>query len=638
MAYNARTGITTYKEADPAANPQADVDAAPSTATSLAPSPAPASQPLFDASAYQSWLPSADSWFTGHNVAPLAYMVSNGIPLPQEVHDALVNFINTQGGVGGVSPSASDSDIFGHWIATVQDKEAGPSGLFGGGGFLGTGLSFGNDNIDQLLNYGQGAMTAGNIGGTLATGDFSTDALQHAALSDAGTLGSAALGPAVSGFAGGGMLGAAAGGAAGGALSGLLRGGDAGSVAQGALAGAATAGGTRLAGQAFANFFPSEAPDMPSTATSFADASDPMKRGMLPLLAQADTGTMMDVNPDLGEIANSKIADLIITNPDGTLAQDLPGVMSATDSQILGPIATQKALEQAGFYFDLANGVYVPNLNGPGPSEQPKPPTLEEQRVQQAQKTIERLSKFGRALANLNGGRGQPEGAPQRQEGQSDTDYAQSLVEYVQDDTQGTGIRLGAPPDGVAPGTPEYLEWVQGQLDGAIESILGDTNPDAKDLEAQLRSKTREELDALERALFVRGQLGQLMHSGRYTDPFTGIGEDVIVPQGSLVTPGVAAYHRGLARTASELAGLSPDDLARAVGDFTARTPDLYGLQARQDARTLAEQLAMQDIFSDPDMKRRRYEMATSPESWLQILDQMSPAQLQALLASFGGR
>jgi len=132
--------------------------------------------------------------------------------------------------------------------------------------------------------------------------------------------------------------------------------------------------------------------------------------------------------------------------------------------------------------------------------------------------------------------------------------------------------------------------------------MAGGINVDAADIEQQLRGKTSAELTALRRALFVRGQLDLLMGSGTYTDPFTGIAENIIT-NGRQVQPGVAAYHRGLGRTIGDFSNLSPVRRQQAIGDFLGRDADLYGMQARSDARD--EQAAQaQALFED--MKRRR--------------------------------
>jgi hypothetical protein len=206
------------------------------------------------------------------------------------------------------------------------------------------------------------------------------------------------------------------------------------------------------------------------------------------------------------------------------------------------------------------------------------------------------VAKIAAQVAKLFEGQAIPEDAPQRSEGQSDADYAQSLATYIQVDAQALADM------GLVPGTPEYYDYLMSQLDATIESMTGGLNAEAADLEQQLRSKTREELDALRRALYVRGQLDLLTGSGAYEDPFTGLSEQVIT-NGKKVQPGVAAYHRGLARSASEMASMSPGEARRFLGGMLGRDADIYGMQARSDARD--EQAEQAQAFIE-DMKRRR--------------------------------
>ncbi len=369
--------------------------------------------------------------------------------------------------------------------------------------------------------------------------------------------------------------------------------------------------------------FPSDAPATPSTATSFADASDPLKRqGMLPLLAQADTGTMTDVD--------TMMADALGISPDKTIAAPFDLAQESSDAamaQTLGISEPDKALAVP---FD-AFGASLPEnfLNGPGPSEQPKPPTPDEQRIQQGQQTVERFAKFGRALAQLHGGQGQPQDAPQRQDGQTDDQYAQSLVDYAAPMSPNLSAESLA-AQGLTPGTPAYYQYVMDQMDSVINRVTGglDANGKPEDLAGQLRTKTREELNALERALFIRGQMGQLMGSGKYLDPFSGTNQDVIVPNGMLTNPARAAYQRGLAESAMKVGNLAPDEARQYVSSLVNRTPDLYGMQARADQRRQLEELLAQD---DP-MKRRRGLFGDSANPFFSGLDPQDLAALQALL------
>jgi hypothetical protein len=217
-----------------------------------------------------------------------------------------------------------------------------------------------------------------------------------------------------------------------------------------------------------------------------------------------------------------------------------------------------------------------------------------------------RVAKMGAALAKMHAGQGTPEDAPQREQGQSDADYAQSLASYVNVDAKALADM------GLVPGTPEYYNYLMSQLDTTINDMAGTIDFDAPDLEQQLRGKTREELTNLQRALYVRGQLGTLMGSGTYTDPFTGIAEDVMT-NGQQVNPDVAAYHRGLGRSIGEFSRMSPIERQQAIGGFLNRSPDLFGMQARADARD--EQAAQAQAFLE-DLKRRHSSLFSQSQAY----------------------
>jgi hypothetical protein len=249
-------------------------------------------------------------------------------------------------------------------------------------------------------------------------------------------------------------------------------------------------------------------------------------------------------------------------------------------------------------YASFAEPAYQPPYALPSTaSESAQPRTPPAAKEPSTMDNVSRLVKIGTKIAEIYGGQDNPpEDAPQREEGQSDADYAQALATYIQVDAQALADM------GLVPGTPEYYDYLMSQLDATIEAMTGGLNAEAADLQQQLRGKTDAELTALRRALFVRGQLEQLMGSGTYTDPFTGRAEEVIT-NGRQVQPGVAAYHRGLGRTIGDFADLAPRDRQQAFGDFLGRDTDIYGMQARADAQ--AEKVAQaQALFED--MKRRR--------------------------------
>lgn len=229
-----------------------------------------------------------------------------------------------------------------------------------------------------------------------------------------------------------------------------------------------------------------------------------------------------------------------------------------------------------------------------------------------------------------------PAGAPTRQEGQSDEQYAQSVVDYVNsvltglvggggnngfDSNEGQGRDYNAgvklPPGlvdlsaqhladlGLKPGTPEYYEYIMSQFDDVIGRLLNGTDPNDAKFSSQLRAKTRGEQEALYRVLYARGVLDQLMGSGRYADPFTGREEDVIAQDGQTFNPSTGAYQRGLARSVDEMRGMSPQELRRYIGGMLSRNPDLFHMQAAQNARRAMEAYAADSGDEFDPLKRR---------------------------------
>jgi hypothetical protein len=91
----------------------------------------------------------------------------------------------------------------------------------------------------------------------------------------------------------------------------------------------------------------------------------------------------------------------------------------------------------------------------------------------------------------------------------------------------------------------------------------------------------------------------QLMGSGTYTDPATGLDEEVIGD--GMFNPGRGAYQRGLARNVNDLGRLRGADARKFLGDLTSRDVDFFGMQGRADERALDEQYLLED-----DLKRRR--------------------------------
>ena len=250
-------------------------------------------------------------------------------------------------------------------------------------------------------------------------------------------------------------------------------------------------------------------------------------------------------------------------------------------------------------------------------------------------KDLERYAKIAKQLYEMLGGQEQAlRGAPQRPAGEMAPEDEQAYLDQV---VQYLGLDPATMAEaGLTPGTPEYLEYILQQAEAIIGQVLGDANPDGEDFGALLRAKTAEELQALNRAIYVRGQLGSLVGPGQYADPLTGVLEDVAAPAGSArFLPGVAAWQRGLARSAEELAGMRGQEAKRFLGGMLERNPDIYRMQARRDAQALREALESQGM---DDLKRRRRGMFGDEAFFQQELEAMNTIDLDRMLALLMGR
>jgi hypothetical protein len=202
--------------------------------------------------------------------------------------------------------------------------------------------------------------------------------------------------------------------------------------------------------------------------------------------------------------------------------------------------------------------------------------------------------KLARTVYDMLGQEGDtPEGAPTQDEGEAPEQYSQELGEYL-------GLDAQAMADaGLQPGTPEYMAYIMEQADLVIEQALEGMDVDSADFAAQLRTKTEEEMIELQRALYVRGQMEQLMGSGTYTDPSTGRSEEVIGR--GMFNPNVGAYQQGVATDVESLAGLQGQDALDFLNTRIGRDQDFFGMQSKADARFEQAKLEEQD-----EQRRRR--------------------------------
>lgn len=206
-------------------------------------------------------------------------------------------------------------------------------------------------------------------------------------------------------------------------------------------------------------------------------------------------------------------------------------------------------------------------------------------------KDIQRVIKAAQQVGQLLEGGPEIEPRP-REEYESDAEYQQQFVDYLGLDAQTMADA------GLQPGSPEYLDYILQQADAIIQQVIGDDfDMTSEELSQALRDKTQEELRALQRALFVRGQLGQQGGSGSYTDPVSG--ESMQVIGNGMFNPGVGAYQRGLAGNVGDLASKSGGQAYEYLQSILGRNTDMYGMQARADE-------AFERAKLEEDERRRR--------------------------------
>jgi hypothetical protein len=168
----------------------------------------------------------------------------------------------------------------------------------------------------------------------------------------------------------------------------------------------------------------------------------------------------------------------------------------------------------------------------------------------------------------------------------TDDEYRQVLgdaaIEYMGLDADEMRSR------GLEPGTQAYLDYILARADMLIEAAFGQ-NPDAlfegesvEGLQQALRGKTQEEMEALSRALYVRGALGGSTFSKEFTDPFSGEAMDLGTLAGESVEGSRAAAQRGYARFLQDAARLSGPESRAAIRGLLGRDVDLFDLEMKR--------------------------------------------------------
>jgi hypothetical protein len=208
------------------------------------------------------------------------------------------------------------------------------------------------------------------------------------------------------------------------------------------------------------------------------------------------------------------------------------------------------------------------------------------------------LAKYAKVVKSLLDIFGQeegsnPEGAPTQEDAEDEAHFTEELAQYLSLDPAAMAEA------GLEPGSPEYMAYIMEQADAVIAQALEGMDVDAEDFAAQLRGKTEAELLELQRALYVRGQMEQLMGSGTYTDPSTGRSQEVI-GQG-MFNPNVGAYQQGVAEDVDTLAGLKGQDAMDFLNERIGRRQDMFGMQGKANARLERAKMEEQD-----ELRKRR--------------------------------
>ena len=351
---------------------------------------------------------------------------------------------------------------------------------------------------------------------------------------------------------------------------------------------------------------------------------------------------------------------------EGTLA---PMDMSGFSQPLMPPAVPEVDPTFGGQLMETAPGVYEqPAVGMLGstlmPPAQPEPdPTFEGQLAETAPGIFEqsplepvpsvprisdadaqRYASIAQKVYGLfEGGEDQVrQGAPRRSQREDGTEESfeemtpEETEEYFDQVVEYLGLDTAAMAEaGLTPGTPEYLDYILQQIDAMIAQGFGDADPDSEDFSALLRTKTEQEVQSLARALYIRGQLGIFAGPGSYMDPFTEIMEDVAAPEGASFRPSVAAYHRGLARSAEEMSKLAPQERKRFLGGMLDREPDLFGAQAKRDAQALREALSQ---TPEDEMKKRRKGMFGEEAYFQSELERMGKPDLDRMLRLLMGQ
>lgn len=203
---------------------------------------------------------------------------------------------------------------------------------------------------------------------------------------------------------------------------------------------------------------------------------------------------------------------------------------------------------------------------------------------------------------------------PPQKKDQSDEEYLAEIsalaLDYLELDVD---ILI---EEGYEPNTQDVLNYIRTFVDDTIVAAFGGVDPSEiegeplDNLLRQFHNFSEKEIEALLRALYVRGALGVMSFQEWAADPFTG--EREFIGAENAKQPDIAAAKRGHARVLESVARQTPGEARRSIKGMLGRSVDLFGLEAARKARAQDEMLAKYGAYQpiddeESDLYERRY-------------------------------
>jgi hypothetical protein len=429
-------------------------------------------------------------------------------------------------------------------------------------------------------------------------------------------------------------LGPIGAGMAAGATNPALQGGDVKDVLKGAAIGGATAGAGQYAGEYTAGMLP-DSPWMSQAAAGGAGAltgatlsgGNPLRAGAAGAImggisgwgdtpSQMDSGSRQPVSyveggssipaeflPQIEPMMmrtpeNAALLDqLIAEQPAGPTIEAFSAQASPEMQALLSGMGVEPAPLPPVSDADMEAAATEEALTGEASVEGEEPtaeaPTEKEMKAKDYVKIAKKVYDFLKEMRGGDAPSVEEFVLPEQEEGQSDEEYLAEISDLA---LGYLGLDVDAMKDaGYEPGTQEYLDYVLAYADKVIAAAFGDADPaemegkSVEELQQTFRGKSEKEMEALARALYVRGALGAKSFKESAIDPFTG--ELEYLGEGEKETA-PAATQRGYARFLEETAGLSAPEARRSIKGLLDRDIDLFDLGAARKARTLDDMLA----------------------------------------------